>query len=256
MLQYKIPQDIGIEDKIVGPFSLRQLGIVGAGGGISYVIFAISSKFYELNTLEYIVLLIPFLLSLAVALLKINSVTFTKFVLLAMEFSIKPKQRMWDHRGISDLVAPNLNEEPREAERDPRPAVGEGKKVNLEDLSHILDSGGAKGVASADHQDLDKAKDDDLITEAFFGHRREESATQNMYWRTKESQKKRLDLLAKLPSQSLAKAEKSESDPSQPLPGPEPAIPLTAPSVNSSAAPYGNFQVQELEKGEIDLNPE
>ena len=46
MLQYKIPQDIGIEDKIVGPFSLRQLLIVAVGGGISYAIFAISSRLY------------------------------------------------------------------------------------------------------------------------------------------------------------------------------------------------------------------
>lgn len=196
-MQYKIPQNIGIEDKIVGPFSLRQLIIVAAGGGISYVIFVLASGTYELNVLEYIVIALPFILSLAIALIKINNITFTKFILLALEFAIKPKRRLWDHRGISPLVAPNLKEEELLPKSREQPKKTLQKKINLKDLSRILDSAGFRDTEIT-HQDMDNAQDEDLITEAFFGHKRSESETQNMYWRTKASQKKRLDILSKI----------------------------------------------------------
>ena len=71
-MQYKIPQNVGIEDKIVGPLTLRQLIIISVGVGISYVLFALLSKVYELNFLEYIIIAIPMLLAVAFALIKIN----------------------------------------------------------------------------------------------------------------------------------------------------------------------------------------
>jgi len=197
-MQYKIPQNINIADKIVGPFSLKQLIIVAAGGGTSYVIFALASQFYELNILEYIIIAIPLLLSLAIALVKINNVTFTKFILLFLEFNIKPKKRLWDHRGIAEISGPILQTKKEEPEKSGKTKKTVKKKVNLSDLSRLLDSKGFQNENIV-HHDMDKAKDDDLITQAFFGHKRGESKTQNMYWRTKESQKKRLDLLAKMP---------------------------------------------------------
>jgi hypothetical protein len=198
MLQYKIPQDVGIEDKIVGPLSLRQLIIVAIGVGISYVIYAVAAKLYELNTIEYIVIALPALIAVVAAFVRVNNVSFTKFVLLSVEYAIKPKRRLWDHRGIAHLVAPDL----KEKKTGSAATVGEGKKrkdVNLDELSRILDSGGFENVKVPKHEDIDKVKDEDLMTEAYFGHKKSESQTENMYWRTKESQKKRLDILAKLP---------------------------------------------------------
>ena len=198
MLQYKIPQDVGIEDKIIGPLSLRQLIIVAVGVGISYVIYAVAAKLYELNTLEYIIIALPAMIAAAAAFIKVNNVSFTKFILLSLEYAIKPKKRLWDHRGISHLVAPDLKEKEMGAA-----AVVAGsnkrKDVNLDELSRILDSGGFENVKVPKHEDIDKVKDDDLMTEAYFGHKKSESQTENMYWRTKESQKKRLDILAKIP---------------------------------------------------------
>ncbi len=198
MLQYKIPQNVGIEDKIVGPFSLRQLIILAIGGGISYVIFAITSRIYELNALEYFVIAIPFLLALAASLIRIRNVSFTKYVLLTLEFAIKPKKRMWDHRGISALVAPDLTNK-RNIKKHIKPEEQAVKaNVNLKDLSATLDSGGFANVEEVVHEDIDEATDDDLITEAYFGHKKKESSTENMYWRTKDMQKKKLDILAKM----------------------------------------------------------
>ena len=206
MLQYKIPQNVGIEDKIVGPFSLRQLIILAVGGGISYVLFAITSRIYELNVLEYILIAFPALFALAAAMLKIHNVTFIKYLMLLLEFAIKPKKRMWNHRGISALVDPDLRDQAaaKKNEGKAQEADKSRKNVNLRDLSVTLDSGGFEHIEQVKHEDIDEANDDDLITEAYFGHKQTESDTQNMYWRTRDMQKKKLDLLAKMKQATAA----------------------------------------------------
>lgn len=230
MLQYKIPQNVGIEDKIVGPFSLRQLIILAIGCGISYTLFAITSRIYELNILEYILIALPALFSLAMAMLRIHNVSFGKYILLMLEFAIKPKKRMWDHRGISALVAPDLTD--KKAAKKKEVAEEEGKKnVNLRDLSATLDSGGFEHVEQIKHEDMDEVKDDDLITEAYFGHKKKESSTENMYWRTRDMQKKKLDLLAKkstatpivTPTTPAPTPEPTPAVPARPAPAPTPA---------------------------------
>lgn len=231
MLQYKIPQNVGIEDKIVGPFSLRQLIILAIGGGISYVLFAITSRLYELNILEYILIVLPALFSLAIAMLKIHNVTFGKYILLMLEFAIKPKKRMWDHRGISALVAPDLTDKKATAKKKDVTEGKDRKDVNLGDLSAMLDSGGFEHVEQVKHEDIDEAQDDDLITEAYFGHKKKDSKTENMYWRTKDIQKKKLDLLAKMkPTAVPAKASPVAvpSQPSVPPTEPLPSAPTPA----------------------------
>ena len=197
MLQYKIPQNIGIEDKIVGPLTLRQLIILAVGGGISYVLFATLSKLYELNIIEYTIIALPALLAVAAALLKINDIPLTKFALLTAEFSIKPKKRYWDHRAIVPIINPDLTEKKRKlVKQDDINVQGKKKSVNLSKLSNILDSGGFNHVETVAHADIDKVEDEDLVTQAFLGHKKE---TDNMHWRTKNSHKKHLEMLEKLP---------------------------------------------------------
>ena len=206
MLQYKIPQNVGIEDKIVGPFSLRQLIILAIGGGISYTLFAITARIYELNVLEYILIALPAIFSLMAAMVKIHNVSFTKYVFLTLEMAIKPKRRMWDHRGIAALVQPDLSEKKAATTQKSESVIEEKKNVNLRDLSSLLDSGGVK-IEAVTHEDIDEAEDDDLITEAYFGHKKKESSTENMYWRTRDMQKKKLDILAKMPKVTPIKEE-------------------------------------------------
>jgi len=218
MLQYKVPQNIGIEDKIVGPLSLRQLIIIAVGAGASYVLFAILNKLYELNILEYIVIALPAVIAVAAALIKINDISFTKFILLTFEFSVKPKKRIWDHRGIAPLVAPDLAEAQTQKITATEDKVK--KAMNLDDLSRILDSGGFGHVKTVEHEDIDKAGDNELVTQAFFGNK--PSETDNMYWRANkyDTTKKRLDILAKLPH---VEPKKEEAKPPQP---PKPVQPL------------------------------
>ncbi len=204
-MQYKIPQNVGIEDKIVGPLSLRQLIIVAVGVGISWVLFAIMSKLYEVNFIEYAVIAMPALLSAAFALIRINDQSLTKYLQLLMEFSMKPKRRVWDHRGIASLVSPDLGE-PATAVTSTMNSdlIAKSKKAsNLRQLSLMLDSGGFEHVKAPVHKDMDQAQDENLVVQAYFGN--DEKEKMNMYWRTIESHKKRLDFFAKLPTTKLAK---------------------------------------------------
>lgn len=225
MLQYKIPQNVGIEDRIVGPLTLRQLIILSVGAAISYMLFAVLSKVYELNMLEYGVIALPFLFSAAVALIRINDNSFSKFVLLFVEFGVKPKKRVWDHRGISNLVAPDLTEQKDAGAETKKEGEPVRKNINLRDLSHILDSGGLDHVRVKTQADIDAAADDDLVTQAFFGNKK--SSTDNMYWRSnKYDRGKRLNLLAKLPSTAPKK---------QDAPSPVPVAAAAAPSASPTA---------------------
>jgi hypothetical protein len=228
MLQYKIPQDIGIADKIVGPLTLRQLLAVAIGGGISYVLYAISVKLYELNILEYAVIFLPAVISLLAAFIKINGVPFTTFILLTLEYAIKPKKRLWDHRGISAMVAPNLIENKMETGKIPAENKKTRKEVNLDKLSTILDSGGFEHVKEIKHEDIDRVEDEDLMTQAYFGNKRETSETENMYWRTKKSHKKRLEIMAKMPATTVPK---KKEEPVKTIPKEQPVRPeVKAPS--------------------------
>jgi hypothetical protein len=210
--QYKIPQNVGLEDKIVGPLTLRQLIMLAVGFGISYVLFAILSKLYELNFIEYGVIALPGLLAVAFALIKINDIPLLKYLFLFLEFSIKPKKRVWDHRGISSIVAPDLDEDDKTVTPTFATELDEKAKkaANLKELTRMLDSGEFQNVKDVQHEDIDVSNDDDLVTQAYFGDKKkiDESPTKNMYWRTKKSQLKRLEMLASLPTTELKKGTK------------------------------------------------
>jgi len=207
-VQYKIPQNVGIEDRIVGPLTLRQLIILAAGFGMSYMLFAILSKLYELNILEYIIILFPALIAAAFALIKVNDIRLPKFILLFLEFAMKPKRRLWDHRGIAGTVAPDLSDTRKQTSKDQAavPEKTEKKAANLRELAHTLDSGGFEHVEAPEHKKIDEADDEDLISEAYFGYK--DSSTENMYWRTKKSHMKMLELFAKLPITKVTKGSK------------------------------------------------
>lgn len=93
-LQYKIPQNVQIEDKIVGPLTLKQLITLGVGGGITYAIYTILAKEYYWEV-WFLPTFIPGSITLAVTFLKIGGIPFGKWVLLMIEYFVKPKKRVF-----------------------------------------------------------------------------------------------------------------------------------------------------------------
>jgi len=93
-MQYKIPQEIGNEDRLIGPLSLRQLIIVGVGGGLAYMIYISLAK--TTDPIVYVPpMVIIILLTLAIAFFKKDNLTFTRMILLFLEMAINPTKRVW-----------------------------------------------------------------------------------------------------------------------------------------------------------------
>jgi PrgI family protein len=98
----KIPQNVYIEDRIIGPVTLRQLIICGIGCGISYSIFSMATKGGSVGIPMTIVLWIPAMISAAFAFVKVNDLTLFNIILLMIEHANKPNLRYWNsHPGIS-----------------------------------------------------------------------------------------------------------------------------------------------------------
>ncbi|MBI3638663.1 PrgI family protein [Candidatus Wolfebacteria bacterium] len=89
-MQFQIPQFIDVEDKIVGPLTIRQFLFIAAAGFTSFVLFFLL-KFW----LWLILTAILVALAVAAAFIKYNSQPLPKVAWLALSFLWKPKMYLW-----------------------------------------------------------------------------------------------------------------------------------------------------------------
>lgn len=89
-MQFNIPQFIDIEDKIIGPLTLKQCLYLLAGGAIIFF------SWYLFEFWLFIIIALPVaVLSLALAFLKINGRPFGQILAAFIGFSTKPKLYIW-----------------------------------------------------------------------------------------------------------------------------------------------------------------
>jgi len=91
----KIPQNVYVEDRIIGPITLRQLIITGIGAGISYALYASVTKAGVTNVIGLASCWIPAVIAAAFSFLKINDLTLFNIILLMIESTNKPSRRTW-----------------------------------------------------------------------------------------------------------------------------------------------------------------
>lgn len=96
-MQYKVPQNIDLEDKIVGPFTMKQFVYILIGGTIIYGWWNYANTFIDPSPMAiFIPLALPVgLLTFCLALVKVNDRPFEIFLLNVFKFIFSPKQRMW-----------------------------------------------------------------------------------------------------------------------------------------------------------------
>lgn len=98
----KIPQNVYVEDRIIGPVTLRQIIITGMGAGLSYALYAAATKGGSTNIVLLAACWIPALIAAMFSFLKINDLTLFNIILLAIEGFNKPATRTWvSDAGIS-----------------------------------------------------------------------------------------------------------------------------------------------------------
>lgn len=148
----KIPQNVRIEDKLVGPLSLRQIIIIAIGGGTSYALYAMVEKSVGyFPTYAHAVVWWPAIILTALSVVRINDISLTRYVLLIMESSIKPSVRVWQPRkGTSSLAPKMVQKKSKKSASNEEVDEKKEKKsdVRLQDLSIILDQEGKEDIHS------------------------------------------------------------------------------------------------------------
>lgn len=138
-MQFKVPQNIDMQDRIIGPLTLSQFFYLLFGGLIIYILFdklvlgGLSFLFWILAT--------PIgLLSFAMAFLKVNDRPFPYFFLAAIRFLSQPRQRVWRHSADAPPKKPIKTKKGN----DSAPAVPQKSldAVKVRELADILDKGG------------------------------------------------------------------------------------------------------------------
>ena len=146
MRQATVPQFIEVEDKIIGPITVRQFILLVIAGLIMFLEYKLSDMALFLLTG------IPTAaIFLVIAFIKINSMPFHYFALNVLQTFKRPKLRRW----ARDLNTKTKEEKEKE-ELMPKKEIVSKKIVTrsrLSDLSLIIDTGGVyKGeVAQMSH---------------------------------------------------------------------------------------------------------
>lgn len=143
MAQYKVPQDVEADDKLIGPFSFRQfiyLIIVALAGGAAY---GLSTLFIGLAIIPLPI--IVFFGALALPLRKDQPME--TYLAAIVSFYLKPHKRLWDPDGIQSLIeitAPKTVEVQRTKGFDQNEA-----ERRLSYLANVVDSRGwaVRGVS-------------------------------------------------------------------------------------------------------------
>jgi hypothetical protein len=97
-MQHKVPQFIEVEDKIFGPFTLKQFSYLAGGFGLSIIIWR---TFPDSPFLLF--MLAPVIaFSLALTFLKPNGKPFINLVQSFVFFLLRPKKFFWKNPGVEE----------------------------------------------------------------------------------------------------------------------------------------------------------
>lgn len=89
-MQFQVPQYIDIEDKVIGPFTLKQFLYILIAGGVLFLLFKL------VNFFVFIILAIPIIgLTLALAFIKIHNQPFISIIKNFLSFLRKPDFYVW-----------------------------------------------------------------------------------------------------------------------------------------------------------------
>ncbi len=137
----KIPQNVYVEDRIIGPITLRQLMITMASAGISYAIWAAMKSSGPVTPIETGIAWIPTVIGILFAFVKINGISLLRIILLLVERIDKPARRVWMPRqGIYINITTNV-EKKTGAQEEMKMKNQSKHDTHLEELSLILDQG-------------------------------------------------------------------------------------------------------------------
>lgn len=136
MQQFVVPQFIDVEDKILGPITVRQFVIMLISGGFVFVAYKLSD--FTLFLLEFVVISA---LGFTIAFVRINGRPIHYFLLNFIQTSQRPRLRIWQKK-YSKIELKNFQKK----EIVTLPTIDSSKnKVRasrLAEMSLVVDTGG------------------------------------------------------------------------------------------------------------------
>jgi len=141
-MQYKVPQKIDLEDKIIGPLTLKQFIYLLAGGMLDYLVFTATDS----SLWGWFLIFVISLLALAFAFVQVEEQPFSYLAANFLSYILRPKIRLWDKRSTIKTTIQFKNKKKEE----PLPLAKKPAEVksSLETLAQVIDTHGwgAKGV--------------------------------------------------------------------------------------------------------------
>jgi len=141
MQQFVVPQFIDVEDKVIGPISVRQFLTLLVGGALIFANYQLGYKLIFQNFWMFAISSIfIFAVSGLFAFFKVNGRPFHYFLLNLFVTAQKPRLRVWNKR----LQRSDLDTREIEVEvAAPLPVKGPLNVSKLTELSLVVDTGGA-----------------------------------------------------------------------------------------------------------------
>lgn len=138
----KIPQNVYIEDRIVGPLTLRQIIISMLGIGFSYAVWASIAKVYGYVPWHITAIVwVPGVLSVIFAFVKVNDLTMSHLILLLLERVQKPQTRIYGPRRGLTVNARSFGQPTQSKKVSAKP---QQEDAELSRLSSFLDQEGLR----------------------------------------------------------------------------------------------------------------
>lgn len=142
-MQFPIPQNVDIEDKLIGPLTLKQFLYLLAGGILEFFWFSVfDMELFLLMTIPTVGIAVAF------AFVKVYDKPFSEFVLIMLHFVFASRRRVWKRvpgsLTIKSTGAQKITQKHKEEQSRLRKVIAE-KKIqvkNIDDLAKVLDTVG------------------------------------------------------------------------------------------------------------------
>ena len=135
MPQFKVPQNLDMEDRIVGKFTLIQFGYLALGGLIAYIALVKIGGYFGM-LIGGIIGIFAF----ALAAVRVHGEPMPKFLSSLFKYVITPKEQSWsqDQSGRTTII----REDKPTAKNQNKPTKKAYSKKDLESVAEIVDSHG------------------------------------------------------------------------------------------------------------------
>jgi hypothetical protein len=155
----KIPQNVQVEDHIIGPITMRQLILLIIGAAISFAIWNVTKAAGFVDIFSLAVSWSPVVIMAAFAFVKVNDLSLLRIIFLIVEGMQKPSHRTFGPRpGVAINVQTYYRTQSKTTSTEGQTHIAEEK---LQSLSKLLDEGAPNEVEQTEVRVRDTAEDDE-----------------------------------------------------------------------------------------------